>query len=149
MAETLAELKAHQVARRHGGALVIGADQMLECDGIWFDKPANQGEAIQHLKSLSGRSHVLSSAVCVLRDGVRLWHHNAVAKLDVRPLSDSFIAAYLAAAGDIVLNSVGGYRYEGLGAQLFSRVEGDYFTILGLPLLPLLDYLRGHKVIPQ
>jgi len=148
-AETLAELKARQVARRHAGALVIGADQILECEGVWFDKPANQAEAAQHLKSLSGRGHVLRTAVCVLRDGVRLWHHNAAAKLNVRPLGDHFIAAYLEAAGDSVLSSVGAYRFEGLGAQLFNRVEGDYFTILGLPLLPLLDYLRGHKVIPQ
>ncbi len=148
-AETLAELKARQVARRHGGALVIGADQILECDGIWFDKPANRDEAARHLRSLSGRGHVLRTAVCVLRDGVRLWHHNASAKLEVRPLGEGFIAAYLEAAGDSVLSSLGGYRLEGLGAQLFSRVEGDYFTILGLPLLPLLGYLRGHKAIPQ
>ncbi len=148
-AETLAELKARHVARRHAGALVIGADQILDCEGTWFDKPTDLGAAAQHLKALNGRSHVLMAAVCVLRDGVRLWHHNAVAKLEIRPLSDSFIAAYLEAAGESVLSSVGGYRLEGLGAQLFSRVEGDYFTILGLPLLPLLGFLRGHRVIPQ
>jgi septum formation protein len=148
-AEALAELKARQVARRHTGALVIGADQILDCGDVWFDKPADLGEAARHLKALSGRCHVLLAAVCVLRDDVVLWHHNAVAKLEVRPLSDDFIAAYLEAAGESILGCVGGYRLESLGAQLFSRVEGDYFTILGLPLLPLLDFLRGHKAIPQ
>lgn len=148
-AETLAEMKARQIARRHPGALVIGADQILECEGTWFDKPSGQDEAARHLKSLGGRGHALWTAVCVLRDGDRLWHHNAVARLDVRPLGDGFIAAYLEAAGESVLSSPGGYRLEGLGAQLFSRIEGDYFTVLGLPLLPLLEFLRGHEVIPR
>ena len=148
-AETLAELKARHVARRHGGALVIGADQILECEGTWFDKPADLDEARRHLEALSGRTHSLLTAVCVLRDGTRLWHHNAAARLQVRPLGANFVPAYLAAAGDEVLNSVGAYRLEGPGAQLFGAIEGDYFTILGLPLLPLLAFLRAQGVVPS
>lgn len=146
-AETLAELKAIRVARDAPGALVIGADQMLECDGEWFDKPADRAAAAQTLRSLSGRPHRLISAVCVVRDGERLWHHTEHATLFVRPLSGDFIEAYLDAAGDAALSSVGAYQLEGLGAQLFARIDGDYFAILGLPLLPLLDFLRGRGVL--
>lgn len=148
-AETLAELKARRVARAHPGALVIGADQMLDCEGRWFDKPKDKDEAASHLRALSGKRHGLMTAVCVLRDGQRVWHHNDTAYLTMRVLSEAFIADYLDAAGAEVLGAVGAYRLEGLGAQLFARVEGDYFTILGLPLLPLLDFLRNHGVLPQ
>ena len=147
IAEALAELKAQKVSRRRPGAYVVGADQMLECDGVWFDKPVDLAQAARHLRSLSGRTHKLVSAVCVVRDGERLWHYVAEARLTVRPLSEDFIAAYLAAVGPAALASVGAYQLEGLGAQLFSRVEGDYFTILGLPLLPLMDFLRNHGVL--
>lgn len=147
--ETLAELKAQKVSRRHPGALVIGADQLLDCDGTWFDKPADLAQAASHLRALSGRTHMLVSCACVVRDGTRLWHHVDRARLEVRPLSDRFIADYLAAVGPAALDSVGAYQLEGLGAQLFARVEGDYFTILGLPLLPLLDFLRNHGVVPS
>ena len=147
-AETLAELKARTVSRRHPAALVVGADQILECDGRWYDKPANLAQAADHLRSLSGRAHRLVSAVCVVRDETRIWHHREDARLTMRPLSESFIAEYLETVGDRALDSVGAYQLEGLGAQLFVRIEGDYFTILGLPLLPLLDVLRNHQVIP-
>ncbi len=149
VAETLAELKAQKVSRRHPGALVIGADQLLDCEGAWFDKPADLAQAASHLRALSGRTHTLVSCACVVRDGTRLWHHVDRARLEVRPLSDRFIADYLAAVGPAALDSVGAYQLEGLGAQLFARVEGDYFTILGLPLLPLLDFLRNHGVVPS
>lgn len=148
VAETLAELKAQRVARHHPGALVIGADQMLECDGTWYDKPADLAEAAAHLRALSGKTHELISCVCVVRDAARLWHRIDRARLTVRPLSEAFVDAYLGAVGEDALTSVGAYQLEGLGAQLFSRVEGDYFTILGLPLLPLLDFLRNHEVVP-
>ncbi|WP_282604755.1 nucleoside triphosphate pyrophosphatase [Pelagibius sp. Alg239-R121] len=148
-AETLAELKAQRVSRRHPGVLVIGADQMLECNGVWFDKPEDLAHATAHLTALSGKAHELLSAVCVVRDGERIWHHNEVARLTMRSLSDDFITHYLAAVGDNVLTSVGAYQLEGRGAQLFASIRGDYFSILGLPLLPLLDFLRVHGVIPK
>ena len=148
VAETLAELKAQRVARRHPGALVIGADQMLECGGTWLDKPGDLNQAAEHLRILSGKTHRLVSSACVVRDGACLWHHGDHARLTMRQLSDTFIDAYLAALGKRALESVGAYQLEGLGAQLFARVEGDYFTILGLPLLPLLEFMRQHRVLP-
>ncbi|MBL8697502.1 MAG: Maf family protein [Alphaproteobacteria bacterium] len=147
-AEMLAEVKAIRVSWRHPGALVIGADQMLECDGVSFDKPRDQDEAATRLRALSGRTHRLVSAVVVARDGQRLWHDVDTARLTMRALSEPFIAAYLAALGDDALSSVGSYQLEGLGAQLFTRVEGDFFTVLGMPLLPLLGFLRAHDVVP-
>lgn len=145
----LAELKASQVAIRHPGALVIGADQILDCHGEWFDKPTDMAEARAHLLALRGRDHRQFSGVCVVRDGVTLWSHADQAVLIMRSFSDDFLHAYLAATGDAVLSCVGAYQLEGLGAQLFSAVEGDYFTVLGMPLLPLLETLRGHGVIVE
>ena len=146
-AETLAELKAQKVSRRRGGVLVLGADQILECDGRWFDKPVDLAEARSHLLALRGRRHELIGSVIAVRDGVRLWHRTERAALTMRPFSDAFLDEYLAAAPSSVLRSVGAYQMEGLGAQLFARVEGDYFTILGLPLLPLLDFLRIQGIV--
>lgn len=148
IAETLAELKAIAVSRRHPGALVLGADQVLDCDGERFDKPADFAAARAQLLKLGGRRHELFSAAVVARGGERLWHVTDRARLTMRPLSDGFIDGYLGRVGAAALQSVGAYQLEGLGAQLFQRVEGDYFTILGLPLLPLLDFLRGHGVVP-
>ncbi len=148
VAEALAEMKAVKISRRHPGALVIGCDQMLDCDGRWLDKPATLAAARAQLEALAGRSHQLLTAAVVVRDGARLWHHGDGATLTMREFGAGFLDAYLAAAGDAALASVGAYQLEGLGAQLFSRVRGDYFTILGLPLLPLLDFLRGHGVVP-
>lgn len=147
VAETLAELKAVRVARREPGALVVGADQMLECDGVWFDKPQTPEDARRTLLALRGRTHRLFSAAVVARDGERIWHHVAEARLTMRPFSEAFVDWYLAELGARVYDSVGCYQIEGLGAQLFSRVHGDTFTILGLPLLPLLDFLRAWKVL--
>lgn len=148
-AETLAELKAQRVARRHPGALVVGADQVLECAGRWFDKPADTSQAAADLRALSGRRHTLLTGACVVRDGTRLWHHNAVAHLTMRPLSEAFVEQYVGSLGEAACTSVGAYQVEGLGAQLFTRVEGDYFSILGLPLLPLLEFLREHGVVAR
>ncbi len=145
-AETLAELKAIKVSRRAPGALVIGADQILECEGRWFDKPPDRIAAAAHLRALGGKTHALVSAVCVVRDGARIWHHREAAHLTMRPLDTAFIESYLDATGPEVLETVGAYRLESLGAQLFTKVSGDYFTILGLPLLPLLGFLREHGV---
>ncbi len=149
VAEALAELKAQRVTRRHPGALVIGADQMLECEGRWFDKPTDRAAARAQLQELRGRTHRLVSCAVVVRDGERLWHHVDRARLTMRPFSDAFLDSYLDGAGDDVLHSVGAYHLEGLGAQLFHRVDGDFFTILGLPLLPLLGFLRVHGVIAE
>lgn len=147
VAETLAELKAQRVAAKYRDALVIGADQTLSCNDIWFDKPPDRDHAAAQLHALSGKTHTLWTSVCVVRNGSRLWHHNDAARLTMRALSDSFIEAYLAAAGPAVTASVGAYQLEGLGAQLFNKVEGDFFTVLGLPLLPLLDFLRLNGVL--
>ncbi len=147
LALALAQAKAAAVARHHPGALVIGADQLLVCEGKVFDKPADLPEAAAHLRALSGRRHELITALCVLQDGAPPWTHIATAHLSVRPLSEAFIARYLAAEGSPILGCVGAYRLEGLGAQLFEHIEGDYFTILGLPLLALLGALRGRGVL--
>ncbi len=145
-AETLAEFKAVKVSRRVPGALVIGGDQILECEGHWFDKPPDLARAAEHLRALGGKTHALATAACVVRDGIRIWHHREAPRLTMRPLDEAFIESYLEAAGPEVLETVGAYRLEGLGAQLFTKVSGDYFTILGLPLLPLLGFLREHGV---
>ncbi len=149
IAETLAELKAVAVSRRHPGRLVLGADQMLDCEGLRFDKPADRAAARDQLLRLGGRRHELVSAAVAVRDGERLWHHIDRARLTMRTLSAEFVDAYLDRAGEAALQSVGAYQLEGLGAQLFRKIEGDYFTILGLPLLPLLEFLRGHGVVPR
>jgi septum formation protein len=149
VATTLADLKAQQVSRRRPEAFVIGADQMLDCNGVWFDKPLDIDHARAHLMSLRGRKHELITAAVVVRGGARIWHHVERATLTMRPLSDAFIDQYLRDVGTEVCSTVGAYRLEGLGAQLFSRVDGDFFTILGLPLLPLLDFLRGRGIVAE
>ena len=146
-AETLAELKARHVSRRHAGALVLGADQILERAGTWFDKPADRDEAAAHLRALAGKRHTLETAVCIVQDGTRIWHHNTRALLRMRPFGEAFLADYLELMGEASLLSVGAYAIEGPGLQLFEQIEGDYFTVLGLPLLPLLGFLRTHGVI--
>jgi septum formation protein len=148
-ATALAEAKAARISQRRTGSLVIGADQMLVCGDVWFDKPPDLDHARAQLLALRGRSHELISAVCAYRDGQNLWHTVDRARMTMRPFSDAFVDGYLAAVGKDALTSVGAYRLEGLGAHLFSRVEGDFFSILGLPLLPLLDFLRGHESVPQ
>jgi septum formation protein len=147
VASALAEAKAIDVSARSQGALVIGADQTLDLDGARWTKPGTTAMAREQLARLSGRAHRLHSAVAVARDGAVTWRHVATATLTVRPLTASVIDAYLAAAGDAVLGSVGAYQLEGLGARLFDRIDGDYFTILGLPLLPLLARLREEGVL--
>lgn len=149
VAEALAALKAQQVARRHPGLLVVGADQMLVCGGRWFDKPGDVAEAREQLLGLRGQTHELVTAAVVVRDAEVLWHHVELARLTVRPFTEAFLDFYLDAMGGTVRRSVGGYAVEGLGAQLFSRIEGSHYAVLGLPLLPLLDFLRGHGVIPE
>lgn len=146
-AETLAELKAVRISQRHSNALVVGADQLLECNGKWFDKPTDMAGAKAHLESLRGHTHVLATSVVVAMNGARIWHFNAAPSLTMRTFSDGFLDDYLARVGPAALTSVGAYQLEGRGVQLFSRIEGDFFTILGLPLLELLSFLRGHSVV--
>lgn len=144
---TLAIAKAVQVAPRHPGSIVLGADQMLECDGAWFDKPADRQAAARQIGWLSGRTHTLYSAAVAIRDGVMIWRTVESAELEIRPLSPAFIESYLDRVGDAVLSSVGGYQVEGLGIQLFNAIRGEHSTILGMPLIPLLGFLRDEGVV--
>ncbi len=142
VAEALAIEKAQDVASRSPGALVIGSDQTLSLDGRVFHKPADMAEAKSHLMAMSGRTHALNCGIALVRDGQMLWSHVSIAHLTMRPLSAAFIDRHLARVGERVLASVGAYQLEGEGVQLFERIDGDYFAILGLPLLPLLAKLR-------
>jgi septum formation protein len=144
----LAEAKAREVVARHPGALVLGADQMLECDGRWFDKPTDMNDARAQLQALNGRQHRLITAAALLRDGVVLWRAVERPLLTMRRFSEAFLDRYLAAMGTRVQTTVGGYELEGLGAQLMAGIEGDYFAILGLPLLSLLAFLRAEGALP-
>ncbi|MEX2642431.1 MAG: nucleoside triphosphate pyrophosphatase [Acetobacterales bacterium] len=151
-AATLAEHKAVRAASQLGSEAarvpIIGADQILDCNGIWFAKPPDRDHARAQLLSLRGKTHTLVSGVCVVRDGSAVWHHVSEARLRMRPFSDGFADLYLDAMGDRALATVGGYELEGLGSHLFDRVDGDWFTILGMPLLPLLDHLRLTGILP-
>jgi septum formation protein len=146
IATTLAEMKAVRVSARHPDALVIGADSTLACEGELFDKPATLADARRQILALAGKTHELCSSVVVARNGARLWHHAERGLLTMRAMSERFVDSYLARAGQAVCASVGAYQLEGLGVHLFSRIEGDYFTVLGLPLLPLLSFLSEHGI---
>ena len=145
VADALAELKAVRI--NAGQALVIGADQTLDLDGELIDKAASLDEARARLLRLRGRAHKLHAGVVVARAGQPIWREVQTATLWMRPFSDDFLEDYLAREGEALLGSVGCYRLENIGVQLFSRIEGDYFTILGLPMLGLLDLLRRHGVL--
>ncbi|MEO6945148.1 MAG: Maf family protein [Nitrobacter sp.] len=147
IAARLAYEKALYVSLRSPGRYVVGADQTLECDGRLFNKPIGRAGAVEHLRALSGRTHTLHSGVAIVRDGSPLFEDVSVACMTMRELSEDVIETYLDAVGDTVTASVGAYQLEGLGVHLFSRIEGDHFTILGLPLLPLLAFLRGQGLL--
>lgn len=142
---SLAALKAARI--RDADALVIGADQILLCENEWFDKPADLATAREQLLALRGRTHELVTAVVCRRGGTPVWQYLARPRLAMRHFSDAFLDAYLAAEGTDILASVGAYRLEAGGIQLFERVEGEHAAILGLPLLPLLGFLRQHGVL--
>jgi len=146
IADALAEAKALRVSRNEPG-LVIGADQVMVMDGALFDKPVSIEAARERLIAMRGQRHELIGSVVVAKDGAPVWRYVSETKLWMRDFSDEFLDDYLAREGDLVTKSVGGYRFEGPGAQLFSRVEGDFFSILGLSLLPLLQYLRDCGAI--
>ncbi len=143
----LAELKARRIAEHDPEGLIIGADQILVCEGAWFDKPADIAAARIQLTELRGRTHELVTAVLCRRGEQRLWQHVARPRLTMRRFSDTFIDDYLEAEGETVLNSVGAYRLEKRGIHLFARIEGEYAAILGLPLLALFEFLRQHGVL--
>jgi septum formation protein len=147
LANRLAAEKALCVSRPVNPRMVIGADQLLVCEGAIFDKPASLTEARAQLRSLRGRTHVLISAIACACGGAVVWRHHEAARLTMRPFSDRFVDRYLEASGAEILESVGAYRLEGAGVQLFQRIDGDYFAILGLPLLPLLDFLRSRDLL--
>jgi len=147
LAEMLAEMKSKSVADA-GDALVIGADQTLELDdGTLLGKPGSREEALAQLRRLSDATHYLHSAAVVVEKGERVWGETESVALDVRPLGENFLKAYLDAEYETVRFNVGGYRVEGMGAQLFEAIEGSHFAVLGLPLLPLLAYLRERGLV--
>lgn len=146
-AAALAALKAVSVSERRKG-LVIGGDQMLALEHEAFDKPKSVMEARAQLQRLRGRTHELATALVAAKDGAVIWRHTETPRLKMRAFSDTFLEGYLREAGEDVLRSVGAYQVEGLGAQLFERIEGDHFAILGLPLLPLLAFLREQGLAP-
>jgi len=143
----LAEAKAGRIARNRHRALVIGADQILVCAAQWLDKPADLAAARAQLKTLRGRTHALVTAVCVVQQETRLWHIVSRPRLTMRNFSDGFLDEYLAVEGAAILGSVGAYRLEGKGVQLFDRVQGDHFAVLGMPLLELLAFLRNYGAV--
>ena len=143
----LAEAKALRVAQPDPDALVIGCDQLLVCDGAWFDKPADLDEARVHLRALRARTHTLVTAVLCRRGGKRLWHTVARPLLTMRDFSDAFLESYLSQEDDFLTTTVGAYRLEGPGVHLFAAIEGEHTAILGLPLLDLLGFLRRYGVL--
>jgi len=148
VADALAEAKAVKTSLKRSG-LVIGADSILELDGRLYDKPADLAEARRHLTTLRGRPHRMHAVAVISEAGRPAWRHVATATLHMRNFSDAFLDHYIAAEGEALLSSVGCYRLEGLGVQLFDKIEGDYFAILGLPLLQVVDYLRLRGAIPS
>ncbi|WP_341208032.1 nucleoside triphosphate pyrophosphatase [uncultured Sphingomonas sp.] len=149
IADALAELKALKVSARHPGHLVLGSDSLAVLDdGTILDKPTSRDEARDHLTRMSGKRHDLVSAAVIAENGQAVWRVVDKAKMFVRPLSPAFIETYLDAEWPAIAGCVGCYRIEGPGAQLFARIDGSQFTVLGMPLLPVLDYLRIRQVLP-
>jgi septum formation protein len=149
LALRLAEAKALAVSARRPGELVIGADQVLDFEGRLFDKAKSAEEAEERLKMLRGRVHWLKGGIAAARDGVIVWRHVCESRMAMRDFSDDFLARYMLAAGEILTKGVGAYAYEGLGAQLFDSVDGDFYAVLGLPLLPVLTMLREQGAVSR
>lgn len=149
LAARLATAKAELVSAANGNALVIGADQILILEGRVIDKPKSLREASSQLLELRGKTHHLVCAIAAARKGRAIWSDSTTAMLSMRRFSEKFLEDYLSAVGDDVLTSVGSYKIEGRGVQLFDKISGDYFSILGLPLLPLLSFLRSQQCLPS
>ena len=147
LARQLSHDKALFISAQYPNDYVIGGDQTLECNGRWFDKPISLDDARHHLQTFRNNTHTLHSGVCVAKGGKILWDTVQGVDMVARDYSDDFIENYLTTMGNEVLETVGAYKLEGMGAQLFTHVKGDYFTVLGIPLLPLLQYLRSIDVI--
>ncbi|MGR3502108.1 Maf family protein [Pseudaestuariivita sp.] len=147
IADALAELKARKVSEKSPGALVLGSDQVLAFEGAILSKPATPEEAIDQITMLRGKRHTLYSAAVICEDGAPIWRHVGQAHLSMRLLTDAYIADYVARHWDSIRHSVGGYKLEEEGVRFFTRIDGDYFTILGLPLLPILSYLVTRDIL--
>lgn len=149
VADTLAEMKAQKVATRNPGALVIGCDQVLEVGGTLLSKPESPAEAMVQLSSLQGKTHRLLSAVVIYQDGSPLWRHVGTVRLTMHDRSQAWLSDYVDRNWHSIQSAVGAYKLEEEGVRLFSRIEGDYFTVLGLPLLELLSYLSLRGTLPS
>ena len=149
IAEVLAELKAIRISERFPDALVLGADQTLAFGKETLDKPASMADAARQLERLSGGRHILPTVAVMAERGSPIWREIARPVVTFRPLSDAFIASYLAQMGDAALRTVGACEVEGLGAQLISRIDGDFYSVLGLPLLHVLEFLRAREILPR
>jgi len=149
IADALAEAKAMQVSNRNADAVVIGSDQVLELDGVIFDKPRDMDQARRHLEALRGKRHRLLSAAVIAINGRPVWRKVGVGRLEMKPFSDRFLDNYLARIGEDVLTTVGCYKLEDIGVRLFSAIEGDWFTILGMPLIDVLNYLEQAGLLER
>lgn len=149
IAHELAKAKAQLISNRYSNALVIGCDQLLCFNSKVYDKPTCLIDAVAHLKSFSNSTHKLIASVVIVKAGELIWSYTDEANMHTRELSDEFIEAYLKIEGEKVLTSVGAYCLEGMGSQIFERIDGDYFTILGLPLFPLLEELRNQGILDR
>lgn len=148
-AQALSDLKASQVSLGYPEALVIGGDQMLVCGDTWFDKPRDLATVREQLCLLRGRAHELLTAISVARGGAVIWRFSVTSELVMRCFSDEFLDRYVESEREHACNSIGGYRLEGLGVQLFSKINGEYYDILGMPLISLLNFLREHGAIEE
>lgn len=149
VADALAEMKARRVAGKNTEALVLGADQVLVCEGRMFDKPDSIDSARKQLQALRGKTHELLSAAVIIEDGAPVWRHIGRAQLMMRPFSDTFLENYLQRHSEELFTTVGAYKLEAEGSQLFTRVQGDYFSVLGLPLLEILGFLRTRGICQE
>jgi septum formation protein len=145
--QRLALAKALYVAESYPDKFVLGCDQILDCDGVWFDKPKSMEQARSHIQEMSGKTHRLVNGLTIVHNGITVWTHTESASLSMRDISNAFLDDYINQSGEAILSTVGAYLLEARGVQLFDSIEGDYFTILGLPLLPIIAFLRSQNIV--